>query len=180
MNMRRDALTTAAEFVLAVEEIARAEPGLVATVGQIAVQPGATNVIPGETTLSLDLRHADDATRERALALVYHKAEEIAAQRGVSFTHKLMQENVAVRCDPQLTTLLADAIESLGNEPLHLVSGAGHDAVTMSRITPIAMLFVRCKGGVSHNPAESVQVEDVAVAIDVMDKFLPTFAKRDA
>lgn len=178
MSMRRDALTTAAEFVLAVEEVARAEPGLVATVGQIAVQPGASNVIPGETTLSLDLRHADDVTRERALTLVYNKAEGIAAQRGVSFTHKVMQENIAVRCDPHLTTLLADTIESLGHEPLQLVSGAGHDAVTMSQITPIAMLFVRCKGGISHNPAESVEVDDVAVAIDVMGKFLSAVMKR--
>jgi allantoate deiminase len=179
MNMRRDALTAAAEFVLAVEDIACAEPGLVATVGQVTVQPGATNVIPGETTLSLDLRHADDAIRERALELVYSKGEEIAARRGVSFTHKLMQDNKATRCDPHLTMLLAEAIESLSYDSLHLVSGAGHDAVTMSQITPIAMLFVRCKGGVSHNPAESVQVEDVAVAIKVMGEFLSALAKRE-
>lgn len=177
MSMRRDALTAAAEFVLAVEETARAEPGLVATVGQLAVQPGASNVIPGETTVSLDLRHAEDAIRERALALVYDKAEEIAAKRGVSLTHRLIQENSAMRCDPHLTTLFAEAIVSLGHEPLHLVSGAGHDAVTMSQITPIAMLFVRCKGGVSHNPAESVEVEDVAVAIEVLSRFLRQMSK---
>jgi allantoate deiminase len=172
MKMRRDALTAAAEFTLAVESFALSEAGLVVTVGQIGVQPGATNVIPGEATISLDFRHADDAVRHRTWNLLLSQAKEICTRRQVSFTHKVMQENDAVQCDPHFTALLAQAVESSGYEALHLTSGAGHDAVIMSQLAPVAMLFVRCKGGVSHNPAESVQAEDVAVAIEVLERFL--------
>lgn len=173
MSMRRDALAAASEFMLAVESLAKSEAGLVATVGQIAVQPAASNVIPGEATLSLDLRHADDRTREHAWNLLSKKGDAVSLQRQVSFTHSLIQESKAVRCDPHLTDLLAQAAKhQTGNDPIHLVSGAGHDAVPMSQITPVTMLFVRCKGGISHNPAESVAVEDVAVAIETLGKFL--------
>lgn len=179
MEMRHDALTAAAEFMLAVESLALSEPGLVATIGQVAVQPGASNVIPGEALISLDLRHGDNATRRRTWGLLLSKAGEICARRRVSFTHKVMQENDAVQCDPRLTALLTQAIESLGHEPLPLVSGAGHDAVVMSQLAPVAMLFVRCKRGVSHNPAESVDLEDVAIAIEVMGRFLVSCVKRE-
>jgi allantoate deiminase len=172
MDLRQDALCAAAEFVLAAEALARTVPGLVATVGQIAVQPGASNVIPGQATLSLDVRHQDDSLRERAIEQLRARVEQIASARGVALGWQPGQQSRALACDPALAGLLGRAVESLGYPLLALPSGAGHDGVALSALAPIAMLFVRCKGGISHNPAESVTTEDVAVAIQVLGRFL--------
>jgi allantoate deiminase len=172
MEQRRDALAAAAEFVIAVESDARGRPGLVATVGQLEVQPGAVNVIPGQVDLSLDVRHADDATRAGAAEQILERANAIASRRKLGVAAELISENVSVPCAPRLVALLSQAVKALGHEVVQLPSGAGHDGVAMSAITDIAMLFVRCKGGVSHNPAESVTGDDVGVAIDVLGKFL--------
>ncbi len=110
--------------------------------------------------------------RERAVAGLREQAERIAAGRRVALTWRTVQENRAVPCTPALAGLLAQAIQSLGYPARRLPSGAGHDGVMLSVLTPIAMLFVRCKGGVSHNPAESVEVADVAVAIAALSQFL--------
>jgi allantoate deiminase len=172
MERRHDALAAAAEFVLDVEREARVRPGLVATVGQLLVQPGAVNVIPGQVDLSLDVRHADDATRAGAAEQILERANGIANRRKLGVAVELVSENMAVRCAPRLVTLLSQAVAGLGHEVVQLPSGAGHDAVPLSTLTDVAMLFVRCKGGVSHNPAESVTAEDVGVAIDVLGRFL--------
>jgi allantoate deiminase len=172
MALRHDALCAAAEFILAVEAIARAQEGLVATIGQIAAQPGAGNVIPGLVTLSLDLRHQDDATRLRAYEVVQARAGELARRRGVRLAWEPLQESPATACSPRLAGLLAEAVEAQGPPVLRLSSGAGHDGVALAALTEIAMLFVRCKGGISHNPAESVAAADVGVAIEVLAGFL--------
>jgi allantoate deiminase len=172
MALRHDALCAAAEFVLAVEALGRSTQGLVATVGQVSVQPGASNVIPGQVTLSLDVRHQDDTVREQACRQLEAQAREISQARGVSCNWQLLQEHHAVPCAPQLTQLLAQAIEELGYPLVSLPSGAGHDAAVIAELTDIAMLFVRCRGGISHNPAESVTQEDVAIAIQVVERFL--------
>ncbi len=185
MDLRHDALCAAAAFVLAVEELARGEPGLVATVGQLTVGPGASNVIPGTAALSVDVRHLDDIAREKACRSLRKQAMHISRKRGVAVEWQPLQESATVRCSGTLNGLLSRAIAERGYEaqPGHgakfLPSGAGHDAVIMSALAPVAMLFVRCKGGVSHNPAESVTVEDVAVALDVMDGFLERLAATD-
>jgi len=176
MNGRRDALAAAAEIVLSVEEAAIARPGLVATVGKLDVFPGASNVIPGQVDLSLDVRHADNATRIATCARILERAEDIGAERNVTVAVKAVAENAAVPCSERLSELLARAVEDAGIEVLHLPSGAGHDGVVISSLTEFAMLFVRCKGGVSHSPAESVSVEDVEVAIDVLGRFLERLA----
>jgi allantoate deiminase len=172
MALRRDALCAAAEFVLVSEALARQEEGLVATVGQIEARPGASNVIPGHATLSLDVRHQDDVRREQATAHLRAQAERIAAARLVALDWRMVQESPAVPCTPALTDLLAQAIQSLGYPLRRLPSGAGHDGVIISTLAPIAMLFVRCKGGVSHNPAESVDPADVAAAIETLGRFI--------
>jgi allantoate deiminase len=176
MNGRRDALAAAAEIVLSVEEAAIARPALVATVGKLDVYPGATNVIPGHVDMSLDVRHADDAMRIETCARILERAQDIGAQRNVSVTVKAVAENAAVPCSPRLSELLGRAVEDAGLEVLHLPSGAGHDGVAISSLTEFGMLFVRCKGGVSHSPAESVTVEDVETAIGVIGRFLERLA----
>lgn len=170
-HLRRDALCAAAEFVLAVEAAMAATPGLVATVGQIAAEPGALNVIPGRAVASLDVRHPDDATRAGAAAALRAAAERIAAARGVALDWHDYYALPAVACAPRLVGLLEAAVAAQGVAPLALPSGAGHDPVALSRLTEVAMLFVRCRGGISHNPAESVEAGDVAVALAVLDDF---------
>jgi allantoate deiminase len=172
MNLRKDALCAAAEFVLAVEALGQNRGGLVATVGEIAALPGATNVIPGEATLSLDVRHPDDAVREGSAAELQRRAEEIAAERGMTLQWEIAHQNRAVICDRRLTIFMENAVKRHQKEAPLLASGAGHDAAALAAICPVTMLFVRCKGGISHNPAESVTEAAVAVAIGVVADFL--------
>jgi allantoate deiminase len=175
MSQRRDALTAAAEWILATETLARETDGLVATVGRLALDPGVGNVIPGRATLSLDLRHAEDPVRIEAGIALRRRAEAIAASRGLKLDWR-SHETAAVKLSPDLTTLVAEAVLASGNPVVIMPSGAGHDAAIVSTIAPAAMLFVRCAGGVSHNPAESVTVEDVAAAIDATTRFLELVA----
>jgi allantoate deiminase len=170
MALRRDALAAAAEWILAVE--ASAQDGLVATVGEANVEPGAGNVIPGLVRLSLDVRHADDSVRAAACALLRERADSIAASRGLTAQWDVVQETPAVACSPALSDALAAAVRGSGHRVVRLTSGAGHDAAVMAALTPAAMLFVRCAGGISHNPAESVSHPDVGAAIDVVMRFL--------
>jgi allantoate deiminase len=177
MRGRHDALAAAAEFVLVVEREAASREGLFATVGQLSVHPGASNVIPSEATLSLDVRHPDEGIRVESTRQIIERAREIAARRGVATRAEQLSENSSVPCSPRLVALLAKAVDAEGIVPAQLASGAGHDAVPMSSLTDVAMLFVRCKGGISHNPAESVNTEDVSVSIDVLSHFLELLAR---
>ncbi len=179
MSLRHDALCAAAEFVLAVEALAHDLPGLVSTVGQVNVQPGAINVIPGEVTLSLDVRHQDDMVCEEACRQLKERAYHISLVRHVSSDWQLLQEHPSIPCSTRITKMLAQSIEELSYPSLSIPSGAGHDAVTLSNLTDIGMLFVRCRGGISHNPAESVTTEDVAVAIAVVERFLTLLAQEE-
>ncbi|HEY2158512.1 MAG TPA: hydantoinase/carbamoylase family amidase, partial [Isosphaeraceae bacterium] len=172
MDRRRDPLPAAAELVLEVERIARSADGLRGTVGSIGAEPGASNVIPRRASLSLDVRHAEDATRERALADLLGFAGSVAARRGLGFRVDRQEHHRAVTVDRRLGELLASAVRDMGVEPRRLVSGAGHDAAVMATLAPMAMLFVRSPGGISHHPAESVRRDDVVVALDVLVRFL--------
>lgn len=178
MGLRRDALAAAAEMVSAVERIARARDGLVATVGTIAVAPGAPNVIPGEAVFSLDVRHARDATRKAALRELLAEARRIAARRRVAMTWTVTQENAAVSCDPRLTRLLEASVGSVQGRSVLLVSGAGHDAVVMAEMAPVAMLFVRCPDGLSHHPDEFASARDIGVALRVTVDWLERMAQE--
>jgi allantoate deiminase len=180
MEGRRDALCAAAQLVLAVEDAARDADGMVGTVGQLAPNPGASNVIPGSVELTVDLRHQDDRIRERVCRELRERALRIGAERGIEVRWQLRQEAPAAPTDPRLTALLGRAVEDTGVRVEQLPSGAGHDAAEMAAVVPIAMLFVRCRGGISHNPAESVQAGDVRVAIEVLDRFLRQLADADS
>jgi len=177
MDGRRDALCAAAELVLAVERIAKQHAGMVGTVGRLTPHPGAGNVIPGSVTLSIDVRHQDDSVRQRACDDLREVAAQIGAWRSVGLRWRSAQESDAVPTDPDLTALLARAVAEAGIDVERLPSGAGHDGAEMAAISPVAMLFVRCRGGISHNPAESVEVADVEVAIKVLERFMASLAK---
>ncbi len=172
MDRRRDALVVAAMFVIAVEQEARAREGLVATVGKLDVQPGAANVIPGRVDLTLDVRHADDSVRLEACRRLLLDVHGLAENRGVAVEVRPLSENAAVACAPRLVSLLTRAVEECGQVAFQIPSGAGHDGAAMASLTDVGMLFVRCKGGVSHHPAESAAVQDVAVAIDVLSRLV--------
>ena len=172
MALRRDAACALAELVLAVEAVGRSVDGLVATVGRLEALPGAPNVVPGAALATVDVRHADDRARSGAVAAIVARAEAVAAARDVTVAWRGLLDTAAVTMDTALAERLAQAVAAVGVEPLRLASGAGHDAVALAGLAPVAMLFVRCAGGVSHHPDESVAVADVAVALDVLDRFV--------
>jgi allantoate deiminase len=178
MDLRQDALCGASEVVLEAERC-----GVIATVGQMTVAPGASNVIPGHVTLSLDVRHASDTRRKAAVRRLHAATQIIARRRTLRAVWTVVQETPSVRCDPTLTRLLTTSIARQDGTAdasgvLRLPSGAGHDAAALAAICPVAMLFVRCKAGLSHHPDESVKRADVAVAIGVLADFILTLAER--
>ncbi len=175
MALRRDALAAAAEMTLSVEARARGEADLVATVGRLEVWPGATNVIPGHVQFSVDLRAPDDARRAAALADLRASIHSIAAARGVRATVAKTHEADAFVCDPRVVAGLTRAVEEVGVKPRLLPSGAGHDTMVMGRLCPAGMLFVRCKGGVSHNPLESITPEDCAYGLAALTRYVRDF-----
>jgi allantoate deiminase len=168
MRLRRDPLAAAAEIALGAERLARADGEAVATVGELAVSPGAANVIPGRVTMSVDARHPDDARKTRLVDGVRAVVDEVSQRRGIRAAIAVVHDERSVVCDPGLAGRLAAAARSIGLDPPALPSGAGHDAAVMAEALPVAMLFVRCRDGISHNPAESVTEADVAAAIEVL------------
>jgi allantoate deiminase len=173
MGLRRDPGPAAAEAILAVERIcAGGQDGLVGTVGRIAALPGAFNVIPGAIEFSLDIRAATSAARDAAVVEITSEIEAIVARRGLDVAIERMQDLAESPCDPALTDRLAAAVAACGVTPRRLQSGAGHDAMIMAELCPTAMLFLRCKGGVSHNPAESVREDDCILAARAMLAFI--------
>jgi allantoate deiminase len=177
MRLRLDALAGAAEFVLQVEKYAREREALVATVGTIAVPAGAANVIPGETVLSLDVRHPDDKTCQTAVTDLLKDAKAIARSRGLQVDWEQTMQHPATPCSPKLSELLTQSVEMVQARNLSLVSGAGHDAVVLAMLTPVAMLFVRCRDGLSHHPDEFAAAADLEVALRVLIDFLERLAQ---
>lgn len=165
MHLRHDALAAAAEWTIAVEALARRTAGLIATVGCLEAKPGAANVIAGEARATLDLRHASDATHTRAIEDLTREAETVAAKRGVSVSCRTLLAQRAVPMDRFLTAQIEQAMRNAGCEPHRMASGAGHDAMILAEKVPAAMIFLRTPGGVSHDPAESMHVQDVECAL---------------
>jgi allantoate deiminase len=161
-----DALAGAAEWISTVERRAQIISGLVATVGAIQAKPGAVNVIPGEARLSLDVRHQNDEARNTAVDYLVREAEDIARRRTLGMRWNVLINQRAAPMDPFLVNQVEQAVIAAGCKPQRMVSGAGHDAMIMAAKVPSAMVFLRTPGGISHDPAESVEVGDVAKAID--------------
>lgn len=175
MNLRQDALSGAAECLLAVENIAGSHEQLVATVGQIKADPGATNVIPGDVEFSMDIRSSSDSDRQLAEQKIIESFADIGKRRNLTIEAIRTYEAYSVTCDNWLTGQLVNTIKSCGYPVQTMPSGAGHDAMALADLTRIAMLFVRCKGGISHHPAESITVHDAQVVADVLLTFLQQF-----
>lgn len=172
MAMRQDALCAAAEFILSAEQLAAGQMNLVATVGKLAVANAASNVIPGDVVCSLDMRSSDATVLAWAYQSLQDTCFDIGRMRSVTVGWKLIQETAPVACDARLTNRLATAIAESGYDVIQLVSGAGHDGVPISQVAPIAMLFVRCFEGISHNPLEQVELADLAATLKVADQFI--------
>jgi allantoate deiminase len=180
MALRRDALAAAAECIVMVERVVKNVPELVGTVGRIEAKPGAINVIPGEAQFTVDLRAPLDPLRQEALAKVKSEIARIAAERRVEARIESLQDFGSSACAPWLMRQLERAVEARGVRMRRLPSGAGHDGMAIKAIADIAMLFVRCKGGVSHNPAESITEEDAAIGAAVLFDFIHEFKPLSA
>ena len=178
MGLRQDAAAAAAEMVLAVERRCSAEPGLVGTVGRLEVPGGAINVIPGHCEFSIDLRSGSDALRDAAHRDIGAEIRRIAARRGVVVECTEVLEAASVPCNAALQEAWAASVQRVTmSAARRLPSGAGHDAMMMSSLTDIGMLFVRCgNGGISHHPDETLSAADADVAARVFEDFLHHFA----
>jgi allantoate deiminase len=173
---RRDALAGASEAIVAIERLAR-DADLIATVGHLEVFPDAVNVIAGRAEFSLDLRGRFDADRDSVWQQIEALLDEICAARGLHVAVHQTHSAPAAHCSDRLRGVIAAGIEAAGiragaaaeAEPLELLSMAGHDAMAVAHLTEIGMLFVRCAGGVSHHPDESVTEADVARALDAFE-----------
>jgi allantoate deiminase/N-carbamoyl-L-amino-acid hydrolase len=175
MALRHDALAAAAEIILSIEARARANPALVATVGRIAAAPGATNVIPGKASFSLDLRSPDDPARQLAYREFVAEAEAIAGRRGVGIAIDRSFESPAVACSEGLMKAIEGAIATLDMPLRRLPSGAGHDAMALAALCDVGMIFVRCRGGISHNPAEAITAADAETGARVLFEVVRNF-----
>jgi allantoate deiminase len=172
MKMRKDALACAAAWIAEVEREALTTSGLVATVGRIAIEPGAGNVVPGRAIVSLDVRHPADRMRKMAAERLSKAADEIATRRGLTVTCEPQLDQPSVAMDPGIAAMLDRALEQAGGPAHRMSSGAGHDAMVLAEKMPVGMLFLRCEGGISHHPGENVREDDVAAALDAGLKFL--------
>jgi allantoate deiminase len=181
MALRRDALAGAAECIAGIEELCRTDAGgLVGTVGYIHATPGATNVIPGQAHFTIDLRAPTDIHRKRAVTDIVRRIEAIAKRRNLALQLDVTHENRTVPCAPWLKAQVAEAAAAEGYPVFELPSGAGHDGMAMVDIADIAMIFVRCRGGVSHHPDEHVEVADADAGARVLLRLIENFRPREA
>jgi len=170
MGFRHDALVSAAKLILAVEKAATDEKeyGTVATVGVIEIEPGSVNVVPGKATLFVDLRGIDNESIARALASIEKAMNEVAVSDGVKITRQILTQDKPVGLDSSLVDILDEICKVDGVKYRIMPSGAGHDAMHMASLVPTCMVFVPCKGGISHNPEEYAKLEDIAKGIEIM------------
>jgi allantoate deiminase len=175
MKLRRDALAATAECVLAVERIARGHPELVGTVGRLEAKPGAINVIPGEVMFTVDVRAPQDGLRNDAVSSIRSEIQNIAKNRNLQCEIETLQEFGVTACAPRLMEQMDRAVASQGFKVRRLPSGAGHDGMALGAIADICMLFVRCKGGISHSPLESITQDDAAAGVRVLMSFIEQF-----
>lgn len=179
MDKRKDALCCAAEFIVETEKFAVVHKNkIVATIGKLNITNAAGNVIPGEVVCSLDVRSDDENVLAFSYQELYKICGRVCTDRSISFAWDLVQETKPVNCDTEMNQFLAKSIKDAGYECVSLVSGAGHDAVPISSVSPVAMLFVRCYEGISHNPKENVECKDIEAALRISENFIYQLIKK--
>jgi len=179
MNLRQDALAAAAAAVLAVELVcSKGPPDLRGTVGRFHASTAAFNVIAGSTEIGIDIRAGAREVRNAAAEEIRQQLEHIAASRRLGLEFTVLQDLAGCPCDPDLSAVMAEAVQAVGVKPFHLLSGAGHDGMALGDLAPIVMLFIRCAGGISHNAAESVDAPDVELAGQALVEFAERLARR--
>lgn len=174
MNLRHDALCGASKIILGIEEIAsmQEEPPVVGTVGVVEVTPGAMNVIPGAVKLGVDIRSISKAARNSVVTLVKEFIDITAEKRGLSYTIETIAQDHPVEMHPAMIREIEEAVKSVGVEYMTMPSGAGHDAMHWAEAIPTGMIFIPCRDGISHNPAEFAEMDDIVTGAEVLDKVL--------
>ncbi|HBG6506717.1 TPA: M20 family metallo-hydrolase [Clostridioides difficile] len=172
MNMRLDAGCCACECVLAIEKVAKTTADLVATVGKMNFYPSSSNVVPERAEFTLDVRSCSQEILDNSVEKIFNEISHICENRKLNYTSELAFENVPVPCSNKITKIIEKSFIDLNLNPFYIYSGAGHDAQEMDNITDIGMVFIRCAGGVSHNPDESVSVDDLDTAVKIFLKIL--------
>ena len=140
--------------------------------GKVHAYPGSSNVVPGEVVCSLEIRHANDVVREEVKQVVLRRFQQIVDLRSIDFKAELLMDAAAVSCDKLLSSVMEKAVEEVQGRGFAMQSGAGHDAVAMSKVMPVSMLFIRSKDGVSHNPEEFSSAEDILSGLNVLKAFV--------
>lgn len=181
MHLRKDALVAASEIIASFPGavLEHQDENAVATVGKLTVSPGAVNVIPGEVSFTFDIRAKTEEARDAVYDVIASKAADIAARCGCGLEIDNYHRSTATRMDAGLSDALARGVEKIGLEPRHLFSGAGHDGHAMGKLTGVGMLFVRCKDGISHNPAEFTSIEDMGTAVLALKCAILELAARE-
>ena len=181
MNLRHDALCGAAKIILGIEEIAsmQEEPPVVGTVGVVEVTPGAMNVIPGGVKLGVDIRSISKVARNSVVTLVKEFIDITAGKRGLSYTIEPIAQDHPVAMHPAMIREIEEAVKSVGVEYMTMPSGAGHDAMHWAEAVPTGMIFIPCRDGISHNPAEFAEMDDIITGAEVLDKVLRKLSLED-
>ena len=174
MNLRHDALCGASKIILGIEEIAsmQEEPPVVGTVGVVEVTPGAMNVIPGAVKLGVDIRSISKVARNSVVTLVKEFIDITAEKRGLSYTIETIAQDHPVEMHPAMIREIEEAVKSVGIGYMTMPSGAGHDAMHWAEAVPTGMIFIPCRDGISHNPAEFAEMDDIVTGAEVLDKVL--------
>ena len=170
MNLRHDALCGASKIILGIEEIAsmQEEPPVVGTVGVVEVMPGAMNVIPGAVKLGVDIRSISKVARDSVVILIKEFIDVIAEKRGLSYTIEPVAQDHPVVMNPAMIREIEEAVQSVGVDYMTMPSGAGHDAMHWADDVPTGMIFIPCREGISHNPAEATAVADIQTGFELL------------
>lgn len=180
MNLRQDGLCAGAEIILAVEQAAKnytAAP-VVGTVGIARVSPGVMNVIPGEVTLGIDIRSISATAKADVVGQIKVQIQAITNRRGIPYDIEPISDERPATMHPCMVKLLADTAGELGLNYLEMPSGAGHDSMHWASYAPTGMLFIPCRAGISHNPAEHAELTDIVHAAQILSTAVRRLAKR--